>query len=83
MLFKASAVFLEVRGEFAFYSPNRSSLKTTSIIFHMQLVFIRKPWLQAFRGLFFFFLSLSLSSYHPFWTSRNEGEPANLPMFHL
>lgn len=55
MLFKASAVFLEVRGEFAFYSPNRSSLKTTSIIFHMQLVFIRKPWLQAFRGLFFFF----------------------------
>lgn len=47
MLFKGSAVFLEVRGEFAFCSPNRSSFKTTLIIFRVQLVFIRKLWLQA------------------------------------
>lgn len=33
-------------------------------------------------GVFFPF-SLSLSFYCPFWTSRNEGEPANLPMLHL
>lgn len=50
----------------------------------MQLVFIHKVWLQAFRvWVGFLYLSLFLSSYHPFWTNRNEGEPANLPMFHL
>lgn len=51
---------LIVRVELVFCSPDPSSSKPTSIIFHVQLVFVHKPWLQAFQRVFFF-LSLSPS----------------------